>query len=72
MAKKDSFETHLAQLEEIVEKLESGELELEGALKQYEDGVKRLRHCYELLEKAEQQVTKLVGDEEQEFDGDDA
>ena len=59
----DSFEAHLAQLEQIVERLESGELELEGALREYEDGVRRLRNCYALLESAEQQVRKLVGDD---------
>lgn len=64
----DSFESHLAKLEEIVERLESGELELEGALREYEDGVKRLRNCYALLEKAEQQVQKLVGDDEVPFE----
>lgn len=61
----DSFESHLGQLEQIVERLESGELELEGALREYEDGVRRLRNCYSLLENAEQQVRKLVGDDEE-------
>jgi exodeoxyribonuclease VII small subunit len=59
----DTFESHLGQLEQIVARLESGELELEGALREYEDGVRRLRNCYQLLESAEQQVQKLVGDE---------
>ena len=60
----DSFESHLGQLEQIVERLESGELELEGALREYEDGVRRLRNCYALLENAEQQVQKLVGSDD--------
>ncbi|MHC4939718.1 MAG: exodeoxyribonuclease VII small subunit [Planctomycetota bacterium] len=64
--KKESFETHLGKLEEIVDDLESGELELEEALRRYEEGVKRLKTCYELLTEAEQQVKKLVGESGEE------
>ena len=64
--KKESFETHLARLEEIVDDLESGDLELEGALARYEEGVKRLKNCYELLRQAEQQISKLVGESGEE------
>ena len=66
--KTDSFETHLAALEEIVDALEAGDLDLETAMTRYEDGVKRLKSCYSLLKDAEQRVKKLVGDEEQPFD----
>ena len=58
----DTFETHLASLEEIVEALESGELDLETAMTRYEEGVKRLRTCYGMLKGAEQRVRKLVGE----------
>ena len=69
---KESFESHLGRLEEIVDELESGELELEAALHRYEEGVKRLKSCYELLATAEQQVRKLVGDSAEEpFDGEE-
>jgi exodeoxyribonuclease VII small subunit len=61
--KKQTFETHLAALEEIVDALKSGELDLETALARYEDGVKRLKSCYEMLQSAEQRVQKLVGDQ---------
>ena len=67
--KEESFETHLGKLEEIVEDLESGELELEDALQRYEEGVKRLKSCYRMLTEAEQQVKKLVGESgEEPFD----
>ncbi|MEM8883607.1 MAG: exodeoxyribonuclease VII small subunit [Planctomycetota bacterium] len=64
--KNQTFEDHLGQLEEIVDDLESGELALDAALARYGEGVERLKHCYELLQKAEQQVTKLVGESEEE------
>ena len=68
--KTEPFEKHLAALEEIVDALEGGELDLETALARYEDGVKRLKTCYELLQNAEQRVRKLVGDREEPFDED--
>jgi exodeoxyribonuclease VII small subunit len=61
-SKQDNFETHLGKLEEIVDDLESGDLELEAALERYQEGVKRLKNCYELLTRAEQQIKKLVGE----------
>jgi exodeoxyribonuclease VII small subunit len=64
--KSESFETHLAKLEEIVDALESGDLELETALQRYEEGVRRLKSCYELLARAEQKVSRLVGESELE------
>ena len=57
---KDAFEDHLTALEKIVEDLESGELTLDGSLARYQDGVKRLKSCYDLLSKAEEQVKMLV------------
>ncbi|KAA1259552.1 Exodeoxyribonuclease 7 small subunit [Rubripirellula obstinata] len=60
---KDSpnFEEAIATIETIVGKLESGELDLTDSLEQYETGIKRLRQCHEILEKAEQKVTLLSG-----------
>jgi exodeoxyribonuclease VII small subunit len=56
-----SFEEAISTIETIVDKLESGELDLTDSLKQYETGIKRLRQCHEILEKAEQKVTLLSG-----------
>ena len=47
------FETTLAQLETIVTKLESGELPLEDALKEFENGIK-------LAQQAEQRIQILL------------
>lgn len=56
-----SFEQALGQLEQIVHKLEDGELDLSVALEQYEQGVKHLRHCFNLLGQAERKIELLTG-----------
>ncbi|HWC90619.1 MAG TPA: exodeoxyribonuclease VII small subunit, partial [Pirellulales bacterium] len=50
------FETALVRLEAIVHALEDGDLGLAGSLGQYEEGVKLLKHCYGLLERAERRI----------------
>jgi len=79
MAKKkaEGFEDHLGALESIVEELESGELTLDDSLKRYQEGVKRLQACHEILRDAERQVKQLVegaggSPAEEPFDGEDA
>ena len=67
MAKTESFEDHLEVLEKIVDELESGELALEGSLERYQEGVKRLKSCYGLLQKAERKVKALVRNEDGEL-----
>ncbi|MCE9625061.1 MAG: exodeoxyribonuclease VII small subunit, partial [Deltaproteobacteria bacterium] len=42
---KDSFESSLEKLEEIVEKLEEPDLPLDKSLKLFEDGIKQARFC---------------------------
>lgn len=58
------FEEKLNKLEKIVEGMERGDLSLEQALKDFEDGVKLTRECQKELSEAEQKVKKLLG-----FDG---
>jgi len=55
-----SFEEALRQLEEIVEKLEKGEIPLEESLKLFEEGIRRIRLCQEKLEGVERRIEKLV------------
>jgi exodeoxyribonuclease VII small subunit len=59
---KEGFEDHLEALEKIVEQLEGGDLTLDAALARFEEGVKRLKACRELLTKAEEKVKILVKD----------
>lgn len=56
-----SFESALAGLERAVAALESGRLDLDEALKQYEEGVRLLGHCNALLDGAERKVALLTG-----------
>lgn len=56
-----SFEQALAKLESIVHGLEDGELGLAEALGSYEEGVKLLKQCYGLLERAERRIELLSG-----------
>lgn len=56
-----SFEDSLAELQQIVDELESGSPGLEDALQQFERGASLLRHCYGLLESAEKRIEILTG-----------
>jgi exodeoxyribonuclease VII small subunit len=61
-----SFGAALTELEQIVKALEGGQLELEESLARYERGVALLRACKTKLSDAEQRVTMLVGELEEE------
>jgi exodeoxyribonuclease VII small subunit len=59
------FEKKLGRLEEIVQKMERGDLALEDSLKLFEEGIKLSRECQTRLNEAEAQVKKLVGFDDQ-------
>ncbi len=61
-----AFEESLAQLEALVEELESGELPLEQALAAFERGVSLTRQCQAALQAAEQKVEMLVSEDSQD------
>jgi exodeoxyribonuclease VII small subunit len=61
-AEAPSFEGALKQLEEIVQRLEKGELSLEESLKLYEQGVALARLCHAKLEEAEGKIEILMKD----------
>lgn len=54
------FEKKLSRLEEIVAKMEAGDLSLEDSLKSFEEGVKLSRECNAQLSQAEQKVKTLL------------
>ena len=56
-----TFEDSLAALEAAVQELEEGRLGLAESLARYEESVKHLKHCYRLLESAEQKIELLTG-----------
>lgn len=63
MAKKDNkfdFEKALQELENLVEKMEEGDMSLEESLKQFERGVALTRSCQKALADAEQKVRILL------------
>ncbi len=65
--KKQTFEASLQKLENIVGKLEEGDLPLEESLKLFEDGVKLSRECQGKLDQAERRIEVLLKDNEGEL-----
>lgn len=61
-----SFEQALAELERIVQQLESGEVELERSIEIYERGAALKAHCDGKLKQAELKVEKIVRGEDGE------
>lgn len=59
-----SFEQSLGQLEQLVEKMEAGELSLEESLAAYEQGVGLFRQCQQALEQAQLRVQLLTNPEQ--------
>ena len=58
--KEIDFETALKRLEDIVEKLETGDLSLEDSLKRYEEGVRMADTCSKKLGEAQKRVEVLM------------
>jgi exodeoxyribonuclease VII small subunit len=63
MKKEKAFEEALRELEEIVNRLEQGDLPLEEALQLFEQGVKLSRLCHTKLDEAQKRVEILLKDE---------
>lgn len=61
--KEKRFEDAMKELEDIVKRLESGDLPLEESLRIFEEGVALSRYCSSKLEEAEKRVSILVKDE---------
>lgn len=57
------FEQALAQLEALVERMESGELSLEESLASFEEGIALTRNCERALSEAEQKVRILTAND---------
>ena len=54
-----TFEESFLRLEEILKQLEEDKVDLETALSQYEEGVRLLKNCHGILEKAHQKIKVL-------------
>jgi exodeoxyribonuclease VII small subunit len=55
-----SFEDALAELEQIVRRLEAGQVKLDEAIQCYERGALLKRHCEQKLSEAQQRVDRIV------------
>ncbi|MEZ5938306.1 MAG: exodeoxyribonuclease VII small subunit [Hyphomonadaceae bacterium] len=55
-----SFEDALAELEQIVQKLEAGDVPLEDSIRIYERGAALKAHCEKKLKEAELKVERIV------------
>ena len=55
-----NFEDALAELEQIVRRLEAGQVRLDEAIKSYERGAQLKRHCETKLNEAQQRVDRIV------------
>ncbi len=58
--KTPNLEKSLAELESLIDELESGDLPLEQAMKKFEQGIKLTRSCQAALKDAEQKVEILL------------
>ena len=58
------FEEALAELEKVVERLDSGELSLEESLSAFEEGVALVKYCNQKLTEVEKKIELLIKDKE--------
>ncbi|NEX64281.1 exodeoxyribonuclease VII small subunit [Noviherbaspirillum galbum] len=65
-----SFEQAMAELEELVARMEAGELPLEASVAAYKRGSELVKFCASQLDKVESQVKVLEGDLLRPFGGD--
>ena len=63
---KKSFEEQIAELEQIINELENGNLNLDDSVAKFEEGMKISKECNKMLENAEKKITILLNDEDGE------
>ncbi len=64
---KQTFESSLDELEQIVKRLEEGDMALEESLEMFERGVRLSRDCRERLTNAERRIEVLIKDADGEI-----
>jgi len=62
-----TYEEALEQIEQIVERIESGEAGLEQTIAQYEKGVKLIDHCRGILDRVEKRLAELTPDADEQL-----
>lgn len=70
METKNTFEEQLEKLEKIVRDLENGDVALDDAINKWSEGMKLANNCNEILENANETITKALNKEGklEEFD----
>ena len=63
--KKTTYEENIKKLEEVTNKIESGELPLEQTISLFEEGMKMAKECQQFLDQAELKINKLINGEEE-------
>ena len=73
MEKKVKFEEKIKNLEEIINELENGEIDLDESIEKYTKAMKLVKECDSELKNVEKQVSKLVtvNGEEENFEIDE-
>ena len=66
-AEEKTFEQTLNALEEIVQRLERGDVPLEEALEAFQEGMALSKQCQDTLEKAEKTLTKMMTENNSEI-----
>ncbi len=64
---KKSFEEQIAELEQIINELENGNLNLDDSVAKFEEGMKISKECNKMLESAEKKITILLNNENGEI-----
>lgn len=59
-----SFEENLEKLEEMVKKLENGDVPLDDAIKEFNEAMVLAKKCDEKLKSAEEAITKIVNNDD--------
>ena len=55
-----TFEQSMKELEEVVKKLEQGDVPLEEAITMFQEGMKRSKECHDRLQNVEKQMAEVL------------
>ena len=61
-----SFEDAIKKLNEIVGRIEGGDVALSASIEQYEHGMELIKHCREILQTAEKKIEKIAQQKDKE------
>lgn len=65
MVKENSFENNLEKIDEMIRKIENGELSLEESIKEYEKAMKLIKKSSDILKNAEGKILKVVENDDE-------